>query len=46
MIPEGSRLDGARNVTLEVAGHFRPLRNPAVHRTIHDLVHELEAQPR
>ncbi len=46
VIPEGSRLEGARNVTLEVAGHFRPLRNPAVHRTIHDLVHELEAQPR
>ena len=42
VIPEGSRLDGARNVTLEVAGHVRPLRDARVHESIHDLIHELE----
>ena len=41
VIPEGSRLEGARNVTLEAAGHFRPLREAEVHRVIHDLVHEV-----
>lgn len=42
VIPEGSELPGARNVILEMAGHFRPLREATVHRTIHELVHELE----
>lgn len=46
VIPQGSRLEGARNVTLPVAGHFRPLRNHEVQRTIHRLVHELEITPR
>ncbi len=42
VIPEGSRLEGARNVTLDAAGHFRPLRDPRVHRVIHEMVHELD----
>ncbi|MCW3158181.1 esterase/lipase family protein [Micropruina sonneratiae] len=41
VIPEGSRLEGARNVALDVSGHFRPLRDPGVHRVIHDSVHGL-----
>lgn len=45
VIPEGSGLEGARNVALEAAGHFRPLRNPRVHRVIHEMVHELERTP-
>ena len=45
VIPGGGRLTGARNVTLEAAGHFRPLRNAQVHRVIHELVHELEGTP-
>ena len=36
VIPEGSALPGARNVTLEIGGHFRPLRDMGVHRTIHE----------
>lgn len=40
VIPEGSRLQGARNVRLEATGHFRPLRDAEVHRVIHELVHE------
>ncbi|GAA0351842.1 esterase/lipase family protein [Micropruina glycogenica] len=44
VIPEGSKLAGARNVTLEVGGHFRPLRDVGVHRAIHDAVHELEKE--
>ncbi|MFI7482937.1 esterase/lipase family protein [Kocuria sp. M1R5S2] len=35
-IPGGSRLDGARNVQLDVRGHFRPLNDPGVHRAILD----------
>lgn len=45
VIPEGSALPGARNATLEVAGHFRPLRNAAVHRVMHEWVHRLEGTP-
>lgn len=45
VIPEGSRLEGASNVTLEAAGHFRPLRDAEVHRVIHELVHQLEGTP-
>ena len=44
VIPEGSKLAGARNVTLEVGGHFRPLRDVGVHEAIHDAVHELEKE--
>lgn len=46
VIPEGSTLPGARNVTLEMTGHFRPLRDATVHRTVHQLVHELEGTSR
>ena len=31
-------------VTLEVGGHFRPLRDVGVHEAIHDAVHELEKE--
>lgn len=41
MIPEGSILPGARNLTLGVAGHFRPIDDPDVQRLIHDQVHDL-----
>lgn len=33
-IPGGSRLDGARNVQLDVRGHFLPLSDARVHRAI------------
>lgn len=46
VIPEGSRLEGARNVTLEAAGHFRPLRDAEVHRVIHQMADELVDPPR
>lgn len=45
VIGAGGRLEGARNVTLDAAGHFRPLREAQVHRAIHELVHELEPRP-
>ena len=45
VIPEGSALPGAHNVTLELSGHFRPLRDPSVHRIIHESVHELQEGP-
>ncbi|NLE99115.1 MAG: alpha/beta hydrolase [Propionibacterium sp.] len=41
VIPGGSYLDGATNVTLDVGGHFRPLRDPRVHAMIHEHVHAL-----
>lgn len=41
MIPEGSFLAGAHNVALDVAGHFRPVADPAVHRVVHEHVHRL-----
>jgi len=43
VIPEGSRLPGARNVTLDAGGHFRPLADPRVHSLIHTEVHALAA---
>lgn len=36
-IPGGSRLDGARNIPVQVGGHFRILGSPAVLRLIEDL---------
>lgn len=33
-IPDGSVLEGARNVTLPVWGHFRPLGDPQLHRLL------------
>lgn len=41
VIPEGSHLTGALNVRLDVAGHFRPVREQGVWRTIHEHVHLL-----
>lgn len=43
VIPGGSHLEGATNVRLETAGHFRPARDPEVHALIHDHVHGLAA---
>lgn len=42
MVPEGSVLPGARNVTLEVVGHYRPTRDGRTHQAIHHWLHELE----
>lgn len=35
-IPEGSALDGATNVLVPMAGHFRVLDSPATHRAVID----------
>lgn len=43
VVPEGSWLPGARNVPLDVAGHFRPLADAGVHALIHTEVHRLAA---
>ena len=45
VIPEGSRLEGATNVELDVPGHFRPMREESVWRIIHDHVHRLADAP-
>lgn len=45
MIPNGSHLDGATNVTLGVAGHFRPVQDPAVWDLVHTWVHHLSSPP-
>lgn len=39
VIPDGSHLEGATNVDLPAGGHFRPLRQTAVHDEIHRRVH-------
>ena len=41
MIPGGSHLDGATNVTLQNRGHFRPVDDPAVWEQVHAHVHQL-----
>lgn len=41
VIPDGSHLTGATNVDLAVGGHFRPLRDEAVWRLIHEHAHRL-----
>jgi len=41
VIPDGSHLDGATNVTLDAVGHFRPLGDEEVWKTIHEFVHTL-----
>lgn len=41
MIPGGSHLEGAHNVTLADGGHFRPVNDPAVWEQIHTYLHEL-----
>lgn len=45
VIPEGSHLEGALNVRLDVPGHFRPVRDEGVWRTIHEHVHLLAGVP-
>ena len=45
VIPDGSHLDGAVNVDLDVPGHFRPMRDESVWRIIHDHVHRLADAP-
>ena len=45
VIPEGSRLEGAVNVDLDVPGHFRPMRDESVWRIIHEHVHRLAEAP-
>lgn len=39
MIPGGSRLEGAVNVTLKGRGHFRPVDDPAVWEQVHGHIH-------
>lgn len=41
MIPRAGDLPGARNLTLDVGGHFRPMADAGVHALIHDEVHRL-----
>jgi pimeloyl-ACP methyl ester carboxylesterase len=44
-VPEGSHLDGARNLTLPIAGHFRPIGHPASLRALIEVVDELDSAP-
>lgn len=37
-IPEGSALDGATNVLVPTAGHFRILGAPSTHQAVHDAI--------
>ncbi|MDO5736160.1 MAG: hypothetical protein Q4P15_06760 [Propionibacteriaceae bacterium] len=41
MIPGGSHLDGATNVTLENRGHFRTIDDPRVWEQVHIHVHKM-----
>lgn len=43
MIPDGSVLAGARNITLAQAGHFRPVADAGVARLVHEQVEWLAA---
>lgn len=45
MVPGATELPGARNVRLDVGGHFRPVADAGVHRLIHDEVHRLAHHP-
>ena len=42
MVPAGTHLDGARNLTLSSAGHFRPLALPHTHEVVVSEVQRLE----
>ena len=43
-IPEGSSLDGARNIQIPSSyGHFRPLKNPAVLREVLESIKRMDA---
>lgn len=44
-VPDGSALDGATNVRVPVAGHFRILGARATHRAVIDAVARLRASP-
>lgn len=44
-IPEGSTLDGATNVLVPTAGHFRILGDPRTHDAVRDAVTHLRADP-
>jgi len=35
MVPQGTELPGARNITLDIPGHFRPVADPGVHALVH-----------
>jgi pimeloyl-ACP methyl ester carboxylesterase len=41
-VPEGSRLDGARNLSLPIAGHFRPIGHPGCLRALIEAVAALD----
>ena len=43
MIPNGSFLPGAWNVTVRVPGHFRPVADPGVAHLVHEQVERLAA---
>ncbi|WP_349897075.1 esterase/lipase family protein [Parafrigoribacterium soli] len=38
VIPEGSRLEGARNIELQLSGHFRPLNDPRLLAAVREAV--------
>lgn len=44
MIPGGSALEGALNVTLAGRGHFRPVNDPVVWEQVHGHIHALAEQ--
>ena len=41
VVPDGSHLDGARNITLSAAGHFRPVADAGVAALVHAEVERL-----
>ena len=43
MIPDGSFLPGAHNITLRLPGHFRPVADPGTARLVHEQVERLAA---
>ena len=45
MIPGGSHLEGATNVTLDGRGHFRPVDDEGVWEQVHSWVHTLGQMP-
>jgi pimeloyl-ACP methyl ester carboxylesterase len=45
MVPNGTHLEGARNITLEMAGHFRPLVSPSVQQLVLQEVRRFDTSP-
>ena len=43
MVPDGTHLPGATNVTLDISGHFRPVDDPDVAHLVHEHVEQLAA---